>query len=89
MEVLNAYGAQPSHLRRAAFRGGFDGRDGFTLSLWHSDAGMRQAAYQPGTHRTKMDEDKAGLLSDRSSFTRPRVLRSWGDWDEEVTWTQA
>jgi hypothetical protein len=87
MEVLEAYGAQPSNLRRAAFRGSFDGRDGFTLSLWHSDEGMRQAAYQPGTHRTRINEDKAGLLTDRTSFTRLRVIRSWGDWDGDVAWT--
>ena len=34
--VLDAYGAQESNLRRGAFRAGFDGRDGFTLSLWLS-----------------------------------------------------
>jgi hypothetical protein len=89
IEVLDAYGAQASNLRRAAFRGGFDGRDGFTLSLWRSDEGMRQAVYHPGTHRTRIDEDKAGLLSDRTSFTRLRPIRSWGDWDGEVTWTHA
>ena len=87
VEVLDAFGAQPSNLRRAAFRGGFEGRDGFTLSLWHSDEGMLQAAYHSGAHRTQVDEDKAGLLSDRTSFTRLRVIRSWGDWEGEVAWT--
>jgi len=87
--VLDDYGKQPSNVRRAAFRAGFDGRDGFTLSLWRSDEGMRQAAYQPGTHRNRVDEDKAGLLSDRTSFTRLRLIRGWGDWDGEVAWTKA
>ncbi|BCS31672.1 hypothetical protein TBR22_A08750 [Luteitalea sp. TBR-22] len=87
--VLEDYGAQPSNLRRAAFRGGFDGRDGFTWSLWHSDDGMKQAAYKPGTHRGRLDEDNAGLLSDRSSFTRLRVVRSRGDWDGEVSWAHS
>jgi hypothetical protein len=87
VEVLDAYGAQASNLRRAAFRPNFDGRDGFTLSLWSSDEGMRQAAYHPGTHRTRIDEYKAGLLADRTSFTRLRAIRSWGDWDGEVSWT--
>jgi hypothetical protein len=87
VEVMDAYGTNASNLRRAAFRGGFDGRDGFTMSLWHSDEGMLKAAYQPGAHRTRIDEDKAGLLSDRTSFTRLRVIRSWGDWDGEVVWT--
>lgn len=86
--VLGDYGKQPANLRRAAFHAAFDGRDGFTLSLWRSDEGMRQEAYQPGPHSTRVDEDKAGLLSDRTSFTRLRVTRSWGDWDGEVTWTQ-
>ena len=89
VEVLDAYGTHPANLRRAAFRAGFAGGDGFTMSLWDSDDGMRQAAYQPGTHRTQVDQDKAGLLSDRTSFTRLRALRSWGDWDGEVAWTQA
>jgi hypothetical protein len=78
IEVLEAYGTQLANLRRAAFRGSFDGRDGFTLSLWRSDERMRQAAYQSGTHRDRINEDKAGLLSDRTSFTRLRVLRSLG-----------
>lgn len=76
IEVLDAYGAQPGNLCRAAFRAGFDGCDGFTLSLWRSDEGMRQAAYDPGTHRTRINQDNAGLLSDRTSFTRLRVIRS-------------
>jgi len=86
MGVLEAYGTQPANLRRAAYRGSFDGRDGFTMSLWRSDEGMFQSAYQPGTHRDRINEDKAGLLSDRTSFTRLRVLRSWGDWDGDVDW---
>lgn len=84
--VLDDYGAQASNLRRAAFRSGFGSRDGFTLSLWRSEEGMRQAAYQPGVHRTRVNADNAGLLSDRSSFTRVRIVRSWGDWDGEVDW---
>jgi hypothetical protein len=87
VEVLDAYGKEASNLRRAAFRGGFDGSDGFTMSLWHSDEGMGQAAYQPNAHRTRVDQNKAGLLSDRTSFTRLRAISSGGDWDGEVTWT--
>ena len=86
VDVLDDYGEQESNLRRGAFRAGFDGRDGFTLSLWQSDQGMQQAAYKPGAHRTRIDEDKAGLLSDRTSFTRLRAIHSSGDWDGEVVW---
>jgi hypothetical protein len=86
VEVLDAYGTQESNVRRAAFRSGFNGLDGFTVSLWHSEAGMRHAAYHSGTHRNRIDEDKAGLLTDRTSFTRLRVIKSEGDWDGEVVW---
>lgn len=89
VEVLDAYGTHAANLRHAAFRAAFGGRDGFTLSLWHSDEGMREAAYHPGAHRTYVDEDKAGLLSDRTSFTRLRAIDSWGDWDGEVLSSQA
>jgi hypothetical protein len=82
--VLDAYGTQSSNLRRAAFRSGFNGLNRFTVSLCHSDEGMPKAAYQPGTHYNRMDEDKAGLLSDRTSFTRLRVIRSWDDWNGKV-----
>ena len=84
VEVLEDYGTQPGNLRRAAFRAGFQGLDGFTLSLWHSEEGMRQAAYHPGIHHTHVREDNAGLLTDRTSFTRLRVIQSRGDWDGEV-----
>jgi len=77
-EVLDAYGKQESNVRRAAFRSGFNGQDGFTVSLWHSEEGIRQAAYNFGTHRNRIDEDKAGLLTNRTSFTRLRVIRSGG-----------
>lgn len=58
------------------------------VGIWHNraEAEAMVAAYQPGTHRSRIDEDKAGLLSDRSAFTRLRVIDSWGDWDGEVSW---
>jgi hypothetical protein len=80
-EVLDWYGTLPGNLRRAVFYGGHDGREGFTLSLWRSDDAMREAAYNPGRHRSRMDEGRAGLLMDRSSFTRLRAIRSSGDWE--------
>jgi hypothetical protein len=80
-EVLDWYGTLPSNLRRAVFNGGHDGREGFTLSLWSSDEAMLEAAYHPGRHRARMDDSRAGLLMDRSSFTRLRAVRSHGDWN--------
>jgi len=88
VEVLDTFGTQASNVRRAAFRSSFDGRDGFTMSLWRSDEGMLHAAYNPSTHRSRIDENKEGLLSDRTSFTRLRVIQSWGDWDGKVVWTR-
>jgi len=80
-EVLDWYGTLDSNLRRGAFNGGHDGREGFTLSLWRSDDAMRAAAYHPGQHRDRMDQSRDGAMMDRSSFTRLRVLSSHGDWE--------
>ena len=79
-EVMAWYGSLPSNLRNGTFNGP-DGRQGFTCSLWRSDDAMREAAYHHGRHRARMDESRAGLLFDYSSFTRLRALRSRGDWD--------
>lgn len=79
-EVMAWYGALPSNLRNDVFNGP-DGREGFTCSLWRSDQAMREAAYQDGRHRARMEENRAGLMFDHSSFTRLRALRSHGDWD--------
>jgi hypothetical protein len=80
-EVMAWYGALPSNLRNDAFNGPDDGRGGFTCSLWRSDDVMREAAYQDGRHRARMEENHAGLMFDYSSFTRLRALHSHGDWD--------
>ncbi|MCR9151476.1 MAG: hypothetical protein NXH83_14995 [Rhodobacteraceae bacterium] len=79
-EVMAWYGALPSNLRNDVFNGA-DGRSGFTCSLWRSDEAMREAAYHDGRHRARMEQNRAGLMFDYSSFTRLRALRSHGDWD--------
>jgi hypothetical protein len=79
-EVMAWYGALPSNLRNDVFNGP-DGHQGFTCSIWRLDEAMREAAYRPGTHRARMDESKAGLMFDYSSFTRLRACRWHGDWD--------
>lgn len=79
-EVMAWYGALPSNLRNDVFNGP-DGREGFTCSLWRSDAAMREAAYRDGRHRARIAEYNEGMLMDYSSFTRLRALRSHGDWD--------
>lgn len=81
LEVVDWYRTLPSNLRASAFAGRYEGRDGITFTLWKSDEAMQQAAYHPGHHRARIDDDRAGLLTDRTSFTRLRVLKSHGDWD--------
>lgn len=80
-EAIDFLGRQPGNLRRDVFNGGFDGREGFTLSLWDNDEAMLKAAYHRGHHRDLMDESRDGSLFDRSSFTRLRILESRGSWD--------
>ena len=80
-EAMDFLGKQPGNLRHDVFNGGFDGREGFTLTLWDSDAAMLKAAYHSGHHRKLMDESRDGSLFDRSSFTRLRILKSHGSWD--------
>lgn len=80
-EAVEFIAAQPGNLRRDVFNGGFDGREGFTLTLWESDEAMLKAAYHSGHHRKLMDESRDGSTFDRSSFTRLRILQSQGTWD--------
>lgn len=56
------------------------GADGMTFSLWKSEKSLVEAAYQPGVHRDRIDEQKFYHLSDRTSFIRARALRSHGTW---------
>ena len=53
------------------------------LGIWDRRAeaeAMLEAAYQDGRHRARMEQNRAGLMFDYSSFTRLRALRSHGDW---------
>ena len=88
-DVMAWYGALPSNLRNDVFNGP-DGREGFTCSLWRSDEAMREAAYHDGRHRTRMEESRAKLMFDYSSFPRLRAVHSHGDWDGDpfasTTW---
>lgn len=56
------------------------GDDGLTLSLWRDDASMLNASYREGEHRTQIDRHKSAAAFDRSSFTRCRILDSFGQW---------
>lgn len=55
--------------------------DGVTMSLWRDDQAMLGFAYRPGAHRVQVDRQKSDQTVDRSSFTRFRLLRTWGSWN--------
>jgi hypothetical protein len=78
---VDFYGELDGNVRRDVFNGGFDGRDGFTVSLWRDDQSMRLAAYAAGEHRSRMDQSRDGSMFDYSSFTRARIVADYGSWD--------
>ena len=88
-EAIEFLARQPGNLRRGVFNGGFDGREGFTLTLWESEDAMLRAAYHSGHHRTLMDESRDGSIFDRSSFTRLRLLQTRGSWSGDPLKTAA
>ncbi len=51
-----------------------------TVTFWHDEASVRTFAYGPGSHRRQLDRHRAEKMSDRTSFTRFRVLESSGTW---------
>ena len=79
--VMDFYDDHPGNLCNGVFSGGFDGRDGFTLTVWKDDREMISGAYKPGVHKTLMDQSRDGSMFDRSSFTRARLVSSVGAWD--------
>ena len=83
-KVMDFYSDLPGNICRDVFNGGFDGRDGFTLSIWTNDSRMISGAYKPGVHKTFMDQSRDGSTFDRSSFTRARLVGSRGTWDGAV-----
>jgi hypothetical protein len=56
------------------------GEDGFTTSIWRDDTAMFCAAYRAGAHRERVDRHKSQPMTDRTSFTRFRALRTVGSW---------
>ena len=57
------------------------GEDGVTMTLWRDEAALFKFAYRPGLHRSLLDRHKVEPMADRSSFTRFRVLKSFGSWE--------
>jgi hypothetical protein len=54
--------------------------DPITVTFWKDDAAARQFAYGPAVHKLQMDRFRMEDLADRTSFTRCRVVESWGSW---------
>ena len=86
VDDVDRFRTMPANLRASAFQGRSEGRDGIIFTLWKSNEAMQQAAYHPGRHRAHIDDDHAGLLTDRTSFTRLRVLKSQGDREGDPFW---
>ncbi len=54
--------------------------DGVTVTTWSSFDAMRAWAYGSGSHRLYLDRHRKEMLSDRTSFSRCRILHSNGTW---------
>lgn len=54
--------------------------DPITVTFWREDAALRAWAYGPGVHKLQMERDRDEHLSDRTSFTRCRVVHGEGTW---------
>jgi heme-degrading monooxygenase HmoA len=70
----------PGNLGHQVFAPVTPQEDGVTMSVWRDDASMFNFAYKAGSHRAELDRQKAHQTVDRSSFTRFRILTSYGHW---------
>lgn len=75
-------GKAAGNLRTSIFAS-CDNRDGITFTLWKDESAMLAAAYGAGEHRTQLMHHRVEPQFDRSSFTRARVVRSYGSWDDQ------
>lgn len=68
------------HTQQTFFFPGVLTMDPMTVTFWRDDVAIRAFAYGPASHRRQMERDRAEGLSDRTSFTRCRAVRSGGTW---------
>ncbi len=73
-------GVDGLHAQQSFFFPGVFAHDPATFTMWRDFDAMRGFAYGPGSHRLQLDRHRAAPLSDRTSFTRFRLLRSEGTW---------
>ena len=77
---MSMSGVDGLHAQHSFFFPGVLKDDPVTFTLWRSQAAMHRFAYGGGSHKHQMDRHRTGPLSDRTSFTRFRVVRSAGSW---------
>jgi hypothetical protein len=77
---MSMTGVAGMHTQHSFFFPGVLQFDPLTVSFWRDDASIRAFAYGQGSHRRQLDRLRAENLSDRTSFTRFRVLQSDGTW---------
>jgi hypothetical protein len=80
--VKNWFGTLDANIVYATFSGHALDIDGITFTIWKDDRAMMESAYMPGIHRTQLDRYKSKNTADRTSFTRARILRSVGSWND-------
>jgi hypothetical protein len=68
------------HSQESFFFPGAIRHDPLTVTLWHDSASARAFAYGPGVHRMQLQRLHDEKLSDRTSFTRCRIVRARGSW---------
>jgi hypothetical protein len=68
------------HSQQAFFFPGVLEYDPVTITTWRNADAMRAWAYGPGVHRQYLDRHRNQPMSDRTSFTRYRILQSTGTW---------
>ncbi|MBS1718276.1 MAG: hypothetical protein JSS72_11150 [Armatimonadetes bacterium] len=54
--------------------------DGITVTIWKDFVSARDFAYGPGLHKHQMKRQREENLGDRTSFTRFKVVNSFGLW---------
>ena len=79
--VRSFFAATPGLRCEHSFAFGMTDTDSFTFSIWDSDDALRRPVYEPGEHRTRMDDYYRNGTADGSSFKRLRVVESSGAWN--------
>jgi hypothetical protein len=77
---ISMTGTPGLHSQESFFFPGAIQHDPLTVTLWHDSASARAFAYGPGVHRVQLQRLHDEKLSDRTSFTRCRIVHARGSW---------